>query len=339
MPIGDAFFTTIRNTLVSGFLALPVILITISAFLGTSTANVGFILVFLAQVFVIPFLQILLTYLRGNSFIQSILNLTPTMTYANFHKLCSISPVDVKPDMIPPPTSYWMANILFFTTYVITNGITLYNADTETKNVDATKVENRKAHALTSIILTSLVFAVFTYTYIVYVGCETPGSVLLASLVYIPLGYGWYKLAELCGLRTADTFGIASQLFIPSADNNSFPYACVNVATKTQIYNFGPYGKLTPEEFSKKIVPETTDKNTVDISYSRNEKGILTFTLTLNKQAIALSAAQASLLGGIAESFKKAFDTETLQRTTQTNTGAENRVIVIQAQPPAAYSI
>ena len=336
MPIGEGFFTTTRNTIVSGFLALPVILITISAFLGTSTANIGFILVFLAQIFIIPFIQFLLTFLRQNSTIQSILNLTPNFTYASLNKLCSISPVDVKANMIPPPTSYWMANVLFFTTYVLTNAVTLYTADIETKNADATKVENRKAHALTSILLTSVIFALLVYNYVAYVGCETPGSVFLASLIYIPLGYGWYKLAELCGLRTADTFGIASQLFIPSADNSSFPYACVNIATKTQIYDFGPYGKLSPNEFIKKIIPDTAEKDITDLTFSRDDKGIMTFTMTLNKKNEPINLITGAILGSFADKFKKAFDTDTIKRTTETKTG---QTIVLTAQPPVAYSI
>ena len=65
--------------------------------------------------------------------------------------------------------------------------------------------------------------------YFNYMGCETFGSFCFAALVYVPLGYGIFKLAEFCGIRTADTFGIASKLYLPGPGETEFPYACVNI--------------------------------------------------------------------------------------------------------------
>ena len=122
-----------------------------------------------------------------------------------------------------------MANVLFFTTYVFLNALGLYNMPTETKSADPTKVENRKAHAITSMVLTLLVMVSLIVIYVRHVGCETPGSVAVALAVFVPLGYGWFELAKLCGLRTADLFGVSSQIFLPTPGENEFPYACVNI--------------------------------------------------------------------------------------------------------------
>lgn len=230
MPVGQGgFFTTIKNTTLSGFLALPIILITLSGFLATTTANVGMILLFFAQIFVIPAVLFILGQIRNLPFVASILGLDANLTYATFSKACAFSPADVKSDQVPPVTSYWMANVVFFTTYVLMNAFALYNMNIETKSADPTKVENRKAQALTSIIITLVVMIGLIIFHYNYVGCETPGSLTLALFVFVPLGYGWFELAKLCGLRTADLFGISSQIFLPTPGENEYPYACINI--------------------------------------------------------------------------------------------------------------
>ena len=230
--IGQGFFNTIRETLIGTFQGLPVVLIILTGFLAASTANIGMILVFLTQILVIPLLQILSSFIRSFSWVQRIFNLDPELTYEKVNKYCSFSPVDVKPDMIPPVTSYWLANILFFTSFLLMNGVTMFMVDAEVKNASPTKVENRKAHAMTAIVITFLVFFVLIWNYAKYMSCETPGSATFAFLVYIPLGYGVFKLAEYCGIRTADTFGIAPKLFLPSPGQSEFPFACVNIERK-----------------------------------------------------------------------------------------------------------
>lgn len=336
--IGEGFFTVARNTIVSGFLALPIVLITVAGFLATSTANVGFMLVFLAQIFVIPTVQFLLAFLRSLGFVQRIFTLDPNLSYANTSKSCAISPVDVASDMIPPPTSYWMANVLFFTTYVLSNAYALYNTTPETKDPDPTKEENRKAQSLTAFVLTLGITLVLIVNYYLYVGCETPGSAALALAIYVPLGYGWYKLAEYCGLRTADTFGIAGQLFIPSGSEGTFPYACINLGAKIPLWNFGELGNSTPEKFIEKFLPSNADKTMTDVTYSVSNEGVLTMTLTLNKADRVLTGQESLGLAALADTFKRMFNTGGKTRTTETTTGTNNRTIVITAVPVPAYT-
>lgn len=336
--IGEGFFTITRNTIVSGFLALPIVLITVAGFLATSTANIGFMLVFLGQIFVVPLIQFGLGSLRSLGFIQRIFQLDPSLSYAKVSKSCAISPVDVTPDMIPPPTSYWMANVLFFTTYILTNAYSLYSVATEVKDADPTKEENRKAQALTAFVLTLGTALILITNYYRYVGCETPGSLALALLLYVPLGYGWYKLAEYCGLRTADTFGIASQLFIPTGNEGEFPYACINLGAKTNLWNFGSYGNLTAEAFIRKFVSDATDKRMTDVTSSVSPQGVLTITMTLNKGEKILTGQESLGLATLADTFKGIFNTGGTTRTVETISGADNRTVIISVQPVVAYT-
>ncbi len=218
-----------KSTLTSAFTALPIILITITAFFSTTTANPGMMILLLGQIIAIPIVQTVLGFLRGLSFIRYYLNLGPAQNYEN-NKLCSLSPVDVKSDQIMPPVSYWMAHVIFFGTYVASNAMSIYVNDPEVNSPDPIKVENRKTQAMTAfgVTLFFILFAIFQHY--MYVGCDTIGSLALAFILYIPLGYGFFELAKLCGLRTADLFGIATKLYLPSpGDDKNFPYACVNI--------------------------------------------------------------------------------------------------------------
>lgn len=234
MPLpgnGEGFFSLIKTTLLSAFLALPIILITISAFFTVSTANPGMMILFLGQIIAVPIVQTGLAYLRGMGFIQHFLGLGPPVRYES-NKLCSLSPVDVKEDQLMPPVSYWMAHVIFFGTYVLSNALSVYAAKPEVEKVDETKLENRKSQSMSALGITWFIIMFFIYQHYNYVGCDSLGSLFLAFLLYAPLGYGFFELAKVCGLRTADLFGIATKLYLPSPGENSYPYACVNIQPK-----------------------------------------------------------------------------------------------------------
>jgi len=227
--IGEGFFALTKSTLTSAFMALPIILITISAFFATTTANPGMMILLLGQIIGIPLVQTVLGFLRGLSFVRYYLNLGPPQSYEN-NKLCSLSPVDVKGDQIMPPVSYWLAHVIFFGTYVASNAMTVYQTDPEVNSPDPIKVENRKTQAMTAFVITFLIIGFAIFQHYLYVGCDTFGSLALGFLLYVPLGYGFFELAKVCGLRTADLFGIATKLYLPSpGDDRNFPYACVNI--------------------------------------------------------------------------------------------------------------
>jgi hypothetical protein len=293
---GSGFFTQARSMLSSGFLALPIILITMTGFMATTTANVGMIILFLGQLFAVPFVQFIMSYIRSIPILQQVFELSAPPTYGSYTKLCALSPADIQGDQVVPVNSYWMANVVFFMTYILMNAQSLYTATTGgcpsgwtdmgftcqeptsykkcapglleqpltcvapmLYNTDGSikgggqvtprekqggkslpksdtlgndyKAENRKAHAITAFVITLVVFVTLITIHYRNVGCETPGSLALALLLYVPLGVGWFYLAESCSLRAADIFGIASQMGTLSEASQSFPYACVPVPT------------------------------------------------------------------------------------------------------------
>jgi hypothetical protein len=293
---GSGFFTQARSMLSSGFLALPIILITMTGFMATTTANIGMIILFLGQLFAVPLVQTLMSFIRSIPVLEQIFAIGSSPVYGSYNKLCALSPADIQGDQSVPVNSYWMANVIFFMTYILMNAQSLYTAKsagcpagwtdmgftcqepisykkcadglieqpltcvapiiyndngsikgggqvtsreklggrTQAKSEDLGndfKSENRKAHAMTAFIITLVVFITLITIHYRNVGCETPGSLALALLLYVPLGVGWFYLAEKCSLRAADIFGIASQMDTPSEAGQSFPYACVPVPT------------------------------------------------------------------------------------------------------------
>ena len=293
---GSGFFTQARSMLSSGFLALPIILITMTGFMATTTANIGMIILFLGQLFAVPLVQTLMSYIRSIPVLEQVFAIGSSPVYGSYNKLCALSPADIQGDQGVPVNSYWMANVIFFMTYILMNAQSLYTAKSagcpagwtdmgftcqepisykkcadglieqaltcvapiiynddgsikgggqvtprekqggrsQAKSEDLSKdfkSENRKAHAMTAFIITLVVFITLITIHYRNVGCETPGSLALALLLYVPLGVGWFYLAEKCSLRAADIFGIASQMGTPSEAGQSFPYACVPVPT------------------------------------------------------------------------------------------------------------
>lgn len=125
--------------------------------------------------------------------------------------------------------SFWTAQLLFFTAYLIQNAITLYNQESEV-GADKRKVQNRKDQALTTIVVTSVIVPLLVLIRYNTTGCETAFGIVVSALVMIPLGIGWYKFAETCGIRHADVFGIAGKMLSVSAKEPP-PMMCVNTAS------------------------------------------------------------------------------------------------------------
>jgi len=63
-----------------------------------------------------------------------------------------------------------------------------------------------------------IVFARYNIT-----GCDSSLGVLYTTFAFGALGFGTYKLAEICGARTADILGISSS-YVP--DTAEAPLAC-----------------------------------------------------------------------------------------------------------------
>jgi len=197
-------------------MALPLMLISYFFFLGFGLGNVGLIMLFVGHITVVPTVTALLQWLT--SFRPSL------FAKPGLGEICNLVPYSgVSGSAFPP--SYWVAHIVFFAAYAITNASFLYT-EVAQDNADEEKVLHRKEQAITSIVLISIAaLSVLTARYVI-TGCETPIGLGLATLAIAPLGFGWYKLASLCGARNADVFGIAAKM-LPYHATDPPPIMCV----------------------------------------------------------------------------------------------------------------
>ncbi len=121
--------------------------------------------------------------------------------------------------------SFWTAQVVFFFAYLIQNAVSLYNEE-PSPDAPYAKILNRKEQALTAIVVSSIVLTVLLILRYKLTGCETLFGISVALLTMIPLGIGWFYLAQISGIRSADIFGIASQL-LPTAATEKPSMTCV----------------------------------------------------------------------------------------------------------------
>ena len=122
-----------------------------------------------------------------------------------------------------PESSTWVAMITFFIGYILKNAIELYSRESSDVDIKS-KVNNRKFQAIVSI-CSIIIFAMVVLGYRLYSGCESKLEIIVSSLIFIPLGFGWYKALSSVGQdRLSDIFGIANRLLSPTAD---VPVACI----------------------------------------------------------------------------------------------------------------
>ena len=212
--------TTIKGLLYGGFVSLPLILVGIIIFLATTLGNIGLIMLALGHVFLVPFITYVANLLHEYFFPDSPYFKVPSTD------LCQLIP------SIPPTTaqtfvgpSYWMAHVVFFFSFLITNASILY-AKEAPANADPNKVENRKAQTMTAIILSVVTFVLLVALRYLFMGCETPLGIFFALMLLVPVGYGWYELAIICGARDADIFGILQKILPPEFKDET-PMTCV----------------------------------------------------------------------------------------------------------------
>lgn len=208
----------VRQMIAMAFMGLPLMLIAFFFFVGFGLGNVGMIILFLGQITVVPAAVALSNTLLG------FLPLGP-YTKVISRDICNLVPSAKQAGFLSVAPSYWMAEVLFFVSYLITNAAFLYNEVPQDKAVES-KVRHRKEQALTAIILTTLVTLILVALRFLVTECETALGIALAGAVAIPLGVGWYYFASLCGARNADVFGIAAKM-LPAGATEPPPMMCV----------------------------------------------------------------------------------------------------------------
>lgn len=213
----------IKEFLVAGIQALPIIIAAVSLLLACGTANTGFAILFLFISAVVPFATFLLNkaapmlQIAINWIYQKVVDKNGSLDFSvPDNGICKIVASSVASPGIAYP-SYWMSSIIFFFSFIFFNGLSLYNYAT-TQEADNEKVSSRKTHAIIGMILSlGMMFGLFVWR--LTTDCESKtglGAVL--ALLFVGLAYGLYKAFEDCGLiRVIDLYGIGARLLPATA--------------------------------------------------------------------------------------------------------------------------
>lgn len=230
-----SFVKNLRSAIQRSFLSLPLILVGWTLFFGSTTGNIGLLVLALGQMAAVPITSVISNTLF--EFMNSVLSpyigdFKNALSVSNVD-ICNIIPGEVDhavPNIWVAP-SYWLAQITFFFSFLISSGAYVLNMKAD-EGADPEKVERRKTQATLSLILASFVFLALVVLRKVYTGCETYLGMFLTFTIVGPLGYGWYELARQCSARDVDIFGIVQKV-LPAAAQQPPPTTCVYTGSKT----------------------------------------------------------------------------------------------------------
>jgi hypothetical protein len=228
----STFAQNFRGMLERSFVALPILLFGWSLFVGSTTGNIGLLVLALGQASVTP----LTTWI-----LHRIATFFGDWGFANFtvptSSTCSILPMgftDPNERQYSIP-SYWLAQLYFFFGFLIANANSVLNMPSA-PNAPADKVERRKSQAELVRIMAWGFLVLFVFLRVQTsgnlfasspnFGCETLPGVILGGLVFYWLGNGWFRLAKECSARDSDIFGIVQGILPPGASDPP-PMTCV----------------------------------------------------------------------------------------------------------------
>lgn len=210
----------IRMTLLLAFKSLPLLLIGFIGFLAIGLGNMGLFMLFIGHAVLVPtiteFIHMGTNGGQSMSTYNEISQLVPTIpaTGASYSGAVNVMP------------SYWMAHISFFFGYILMNAVMLYTAKPD-KRASAAAVASRKSRAATLIASSVILLVVLSVLRVGATGNETFAGVVIAIFALGFAGVGWYALAQVCGARNSDIFGIAQKMV--SQDSANKPMTCVYV--------------------------------------------------------------------------------------------------------------
>jgi hypothetical protein len=230
----------IRVFLYGGIRTLPLTLAGTLLVLGLMTANYAALFFLVGFLILVPLSATIL-----NSLIDTLTTVLDVHWFkATTGDVCNMTIpyiTSTKNTIIQDKTtifsSIWVSMIAFFSGYMITNALELYNRQSFTEELDVKtsdssdieqKENNRKSQALIalfSIIIFTIVIVGFRY----YTGCENIAGMGLTTILFGSLGMSWFKaLGKIGEDRLSDLFGIANRLLPPSAIENA-PVACIPI--------------------------------------------------------------------------------------------------------------
>ena len=206
------------------FRALPILLISFTAFLAIGLGNLGLFILFFGQAVLVPIVTELTHYVTAKAFPQGGMGTSAFIAGSDVVQLVpslsSRAPTNIMP-------SYWMEHVLFFLGYLLANGVAILTLPAEDqKGLSEYLVENRKAKAKAVITVTVLAAVVLAGLRMSLTGAETYRGIAVAVVTGGALGYGWYQFAALCGARHADVFGVVPTI-LPASAKDEKPMTCV----------------------------------------------------------------------------------------------------------------
>jgi hypothetical protein len=230
-----SFFEDIRTFLFGGLSTFPLTIAGTFLLIGLMTANYAFLFFLIGFLILVPISQVALNW--AFSILFSKLGIDSSYYKIFDHDSCNLvlpfqyfetfsQPRSRTDKMISVVPGLWTAMIVFFFSYIITNGIALYRRDAS-DDANPIKVGRRKSQALTSVIVTCLLAALFILMRYYLTGCDTVLGLVIAVGFYGWFGQAWYKtLASIGEDRLSDLFGIANRLLNPDATKDA-PVGCV----------------------------------------------------------------------------------------------------------------
>lgn len=214
---------TVRSTLISAFVSLPILLIGFIGLLAIGLGNLGLFVLFTGQAVIVPVAVALIQLLTGRlggdanprffvraSDLGRIVPSAPSMQYVQ-----NVSP------------SYWLTQIWFLLSYIFTNALKVFRLEKD-KNAVAALYQNRRMRAAALMSVAAISAAAITALRF-FMGTETIAGAIISAIVGGLLGWGWYEFAAFCGARHADVFGIAQQILSTEARKPA-PMTCVYTA-------------------------------------------------------------------------------------------------------------
>ena len=213
----SSFVQNFRGMLERSFVSLPILLFGWSLFVGSTTGNIGLLVLAFGQATVTPLTTWLLHTV--GSFIGDF-TVPASAT-------CSILPsgMTIPGERQISFPSYWLAQIVFFFGFLIANAQSVLSMPSAI-NAPEDKVERRKSQAQLVLVMAIAFLLIFTAVRVVVMGCETLPGVIVGGLVFFGLGYSWYQLARECSARDSDIFGIVQGILPPAASEEP-PMTCV----------------------------------------------------------------------------------------------------------------
>jgi hypothetical protein len=221
----------IKNFLLSGYQALPLVIGGTFTILGLYTAQFSMLFFLIGYLFLTPFLTLILNW--GISIIVPWKQTDVPWLLGPDDEICnmlSIPTTGTLKTLISP----WLSMTAFFFGYMGMNAYSILNksieyppkADQATKKATDNKAMLRRSQATVGLIaiFILLLFVLIMRTFVT--GCDSVMGGVLSSL-FVVFGGIWYILLSIGNNdRLSDVFGIANRLMVTSALNDA-PYACL----------------------------------------------------------------------------------------------------------------